>query len=86
MEPNPHNYTPADYWATHTELIRVLFVLGVDWPLDMRIETFWLRHRLPVVYSDNDPRVLKDAVDLIDLLVTLRTLGLEPRHENNRYV
>lgn len=83
-------YTTGDYWQAHLELIRTLFVLDIDWPLDQRVDTFWLRLRLSKVPTEDggepDPEVVQQAIDLLDLMVALRLEGVEPYHEGDRYV
>lgn len=72
----------TEYKELQKEAVDELRKLGVHFQYDDRMALFWLRNNIPKLYTGNLDRLL----DILDRLVVLRTKGLEPKHENGRYI
>lgn len=76
--------TKPDYSILHKETIDILRSVGIHYPYDYRLDLFWLRTRLPKLVDNTS--ILKDLSRNIDLLVKLRTRGLEPYNKSGKYI
>jgi hypothetical protein len=78
------------YEEVQKQLIDRLRVIGVVYPYNTRLDLFWLRVHIPKVFSKTPDgelaEILKDIMNLGQMLVELRRDGKEPEHKDGRYV
>lgn len=75
------------YWKIHVNLISILAHIGPRLNVSIRLDLFWFRTRMEVVYGrEANPEHIRIAIELIDSLVKLRQAGCEPPHKNGKYV
>ena len=70
-----------NYLELQRQVVDKLREIGVYYAYDDRLALFWLRVNIPRLYKVSD-----DLVRTLDELTELRKKGLEPAHENGKYV
>lgn len=72
-----------DYDIIHKEAVDLLRTVGIHYPYESRLDLFWLKTRLPKLVDNT--KTLKLIMIMLDKLVRMRTLGLEPKHKGDKY-